>query len=1051
MNKALKITGISLLSFVVLAAIVAAVAVWIVFTPSKLTPIVQGQVGKYISCPATIGDVELTFFSTFPEFGLKINGLTLTNAVPGAPTDTLLRSGNVTATIDLMAYLKQNKVLLHGISLRDMNATLYTTANGKTNYDVFITDTTTKDTSAFRNPFELISLDRLDLSNSHIRYINEQSKLTADAAGLNGTLSFGMKQQTIDALLDLNAASLSVKMDTITYLQQATVITSLPFVFDMDHTKFTMKSPTKLTVNGLKATLDGFVEMPAHSNDVAMNINFSTEDHPLSKILKLVPAPYLVYLEGMQMDGNVSSRGNVSGIYNEKSMPLIQLNVGLTGGNYYYKPFPYKLKEMAGNADIYLDMNKAADSKITINDFSARTGLSDLAGKGTISYILMDDMLFDLAMKLKLNLPELNPMIPADLKMSLQGVATGQATTKFYLSDAMNAKLEKMNINGKFKASGLGIKYDTMYVKSDKSTLDLRIPNKGKKGTGFLYADLWCDAMKVNQGNAAAAKFQNISLLTEASNLMETNKTNTMQFGFRFDHMMAGMNDMTVNVAKSSGKAGMKMNLNDAVMLPWVNCDFDVSALDFNMDSTNAHIDYPKGSFTMTGDNSRPAVSRFDIDYKAAAMRGAMGQNTFSAGLSDMLANIVYNADEKTTALQWTPKGNLNVRNCKINTPAFKAEIKMPELSLGFTPDEYIIKQGKMLVDNSDFELTGKLWNVDEYLRDKGLLKGEFSFNSKLTDVYRLMELTNGFGETDSTAITEDKSGSTTSQHATASASSGPYMVPKGIDVALHANIKKAQLGFDSAQNVLGDLYLKDGLLVLQDMRFVTSAAKMQLTAMYRTPRKNHIFIGMDYHMVDVEIKELLNMFPAIDSMMPMLRSFGGRGEFHMAVETYTDSLYKPKKSTIRGVTSLRGEDLVLMDGETFSEIAKKLMFNKKTRNKVDSLSAEATIFRNEVDIYPFQIVMDKYKAVVAGRHNLDMSLDYHISLTDSPLPIQLGVDIKGTLDEVMNHPMKCISLVKPKYAKLYRPAQRREIDTRQLEIRKMIRDALTSKVIKQE
>lgn len=100
---------------------------------------------------------------------------------------------------------------------------------------------------------------------------------------------------------------------------------------------------------------------------------------------------------------------------------------------------------------------------------------------------------------------------------------------------------------------------------------------------------------------------------------------------------------------------------------------------------------------------------------------------------------------------------------------------------------------------------------------------------------------------------------------------------------------------------------------------------------MYRTPRKNHIFVGMDYHMVDIEIKELLSMFPAIDSMMPMLRSFGGRGEFHMAVETYTDSLYKPKKSTIR-VTSLRGEDLVLMDGETFSGAKKLSVPIKKQR-----------------------------------------------------------------------------------------------------------------------
>ena len=132
---------------------------------------------------------------------------------------------------------------------------------------------------------------------------------------------------------------------------------------------------------------------------------------------------------------------------------------------------------------------------------------------------------------------------------------------------------------------------------------------------------------------------------------------------------------------------------------------------------------------------------------------------------------------------------------------------------------------------------------------------------------------------------------------------------------------------------------------------------------------------------------------------MPMLRSFGGKGEFHMAVETYTDSLYNLKKSTLRGSASITGQDLVLMDGETFSEIAKTLRFNKKTQNKVDSLAAEFTIFKNEIDVYPFLIVMDKYKAIIGGRHNLDMSFNYHISVIDCPLPIRLGLNISGNLE----------------------------------------------------
>jgi hypothetical protein len=129
------------------------------------------------------------------------------------------------------------------------------------------------------------------------------------------------------------------------------------------------------------------------------------------------------------------------------------------------------------------------------------------------------------------------------------------------------------------------------------------------------------------------------------------------------------------------------------------------------------------------------------------------------------------------------------------------------------------------------------------------------------------------------------------------------------------------------------------------------------------------------------------------------------------------------------------------MDGETFSEIAKKLRFNKTTENKVDSLSAEFTFFRNEIDIYPFLIVMDKYKAVIAGRHNFDMTFDYHVSVVDCPLPLKLGVDIKGTTDDMSYDLAPC------RYAQYFRPSSRHSVANKQLELRKMIRDALEGKV----
>jgi hypothetical protein len=361
--------------------------------------------------------------------------------------------------------------------------------------------------------------------------------------------------------------------------------------------------------------------------------------------------------------------------------------------------------------------------------------------------------------------------------------------------------------------------------------------------------------------------------------------------------------------------------------------------------------------------------------------------------------------------------------------------IEIPSVKMDFDPETFSIKESSMKIGKSDFQLTGIFNNVLSYFRGDSILRGKFNFVSNRTDVAQLMALTSGIGTHDSTSARKYENTTVDT------VSTGPYMVPKKIDVILNANVKLATIGVDTATNVEGAVQVHDGILLLDGLTFYTPAAKMQLTAIYRTPRTNHLYLGIDYRLMDVEISELLTMIPDIDSLMPMLRSFGGKGEFHIAAETYLDSLYNIKKSTLRGAASISGNNLVLMDGQTFSEIAKMLRFNKKTQNKVDSLSAEFTIFRNEIDIYPFLLVMDKYKAVIAGRHNFDMTFDYNVSVVDCPLPIKLGLDIKGNVDNLSYKLGKC------RYAEYFRPTSRHEVQNKQLELRKMIRDALAEKV----
>ena len=50
----------------------------------------------------------------------------------------------------------------------------------------------------------------------------------------------------------------------------------------------------------------------------------------------------------------------------------------------------------------------------------------------------------------------------------------------------------------------------------------------------------------------------------------------------------------------------------------------------------------------------------------------------------------------------------------------------------------------------------------------------------------------------------------------------------------------------------------------------------------------------------------------------------------------------------------------------------------------------EATVANNRVDVFPFIMEMDRYRAAIAGSHHMDKSFHYHISILRSPYPSAL-------------------------------------------------------------
>ena len=165
MKKFWKIVGISLGALIGLVLVVVSVAVWMVFTPSRLTPIVRQVADKMITCEYEIGEVELTFFSTFPEFGLRADTMCLINACEGAKADTILFAPQVVATVDVMSLWKDRHLNVRQLTLSNVEGYVYL-SDSISNIEVLVSaeDTVAADTTGFVLPFDRITVGALQLT-----------------------------------------------------------------------------------------------------------------------------------------------------------------------------------------------------------------------------------------------------------------------------------------------------------------------------------------------------------------------------------------------------------------------------------------------------------------------------------------------------------------------------------------------------------------------------------------------------------------------------------------------------------------------------------------------------------------------------------------------------------------------------------------------------------------------------------------------------------------------------------------------------------------------
>lgn len=979
--KALKIIGWTLFGLILTVVAAVCLVVYVVFTPQQLTPIARQAAAQYVTCEHEIGEVDLTFFSTFPRFGLRADGLLLINPKTGAPNDTVVEAKHLVATVDVMEFINHKNLHIHEAILEDATVHFYIAEDGTTNLtDVFVTSPdTTEDTTAFVMPFEALRVDGLRLQAKAISFTDDKDTITA---ALGATELSAKADGWDDMLVTLDARDVCASIKNETYADSLHVELIAPMAMNLDSMHFAFDG-ARLAVNDFQVRIEGDVTI---GDAIDMDAKLETGKWQIKPLLALVPAKFTSGLKDIDVDGTIQLDATAKGTYSEHSMPLIQAQVQLKDGKGAYKPLPYTLRDLTLDAEAALNLNKGGKSNVTIRQLAAKTKESQVSAKGKINDLL-GDMLLDLQMQLKANLPDFAYFLPDS--MELEGQAKGTLDAKIRLKDLTDMKLEKGLLAADLHFQDLRYAQDSMRAVLPTSHLTLQVPNNTptRKSVNWAKADLTADKIDFLMGNNLHAMIDAPALHAEIANVL----------------------------AKGQDY--------------WATLAFD--AIDAQYDDILADLKQSELEAFVSGGQ------KVSTKLRTTALNGRMGEELQAkTGNLALEAAARYNKEGENTLLKWNPRLKINLKNGVLNIPERLPEtVYIPSIEFKYSNREMTIDNSRIELGNSDLNLKGNVRHIGKWFRHQDILEGELDIVSDHCDVNQLLAwFSADKGSEEQSAVSNQSSEEVESKKE----EGDPFMVPTDVDLALNTHLREVEVFNQHAKDLKGGIYVKNGTLMLDEVGFVCRAAKLQLTAMYRTPRKNHLYVGLDYHMLDVDIDELLTMIPHLEDMVPMLKSFKGAAQFHLAAETYLKSNYEPKMSTLRGAASLSGKDLVVMDSETFSKIAKLLQFKKKTENKIDSINAEITVYKNDIDVYPLCVQMDNYMVALGGRHKTDMSFDYDINVLS---PLYLGVHVGGTMDNLQ------IKLAKCKYAKDFRPHWYEKADTQSLELRKMIKQSLEKDV----
>lgn len=1060
-----KIIGITIAVlaslFFILPAVGFCVLRWAVLPPEKLTPLVIEQTNKFIEAHLECEKVELTYFETYPHLGIRLtNGRLISHQAEDTiahkeelaiPSDSLICFTHALVSLRPTDYLFGGKITIGEISVDNLRFYGYVNKNGRANWDIYHSEDSTTDTD--KAPLPPIDLQKVRISNGHFTYNDRQQDLYTDIDGfflnLDGSFTNGRNTMNVEA----GTSSILFRSPAYTLKNKLALRLKSGLTLSNNYHTISLKG-AELMVNKLPFTAEGSVTALPEQKRLQIDMKMGLNVSDMNDLLSFIPDAYFQNRANTEATGTILLEGNVLGELGDSIVPTVNLCCRIDNGSYHMKGIQQGIDTLQMDLDLHLNGQNLDSSYISLEALTLKGLNTSMDMHGKITNLLKNPAV-DAHMKGKIDFTRLAKEFLNPDTLLLEGVMDADLSARFTVDDVMNSRSNRIQASG-------NLNIDTFKAFSQPLGMDMYIAGahlfigSTKKESQFLNvkdllsATLSLDSLNMKYKEEISTNISKLEMRANTAQAIDTTAVIPLSGVLTFSKLSTRLPD---SVWVTAGQTVLQGAIKPSVS----NKQIPTAAAKISVDTLKYYI-VPM--------RTRAVLAKSIFNVEALPIREARRQqqqqsrtNTPQARSRRVLPQqIEIDSTSATNKLlrTWEVRGNVQFSQMRAYSRLFPIPVYMEETNVKFNTNAITLTDAHLHLGKSDLILSGELSHIRQAMLRGGKLKGNFSLVSDYIDCNQLMQAMNSGMLYEEQHLQSDESPALTDGNlaemdtrvlsdsiakVATDTTTQLFVLPKYLDVTLHTNARQIDFNDLKLEKVQGEVILRDQSVNLSNLSIHSNIGCGHLTMVYTAKDKQSATAGFDLEMDDIVVNKLISLYPAIDTLVPMLRSFEGVVDCQMSTTCQIDSTMSVVLPSVNSACYLQGKDMVLLDGETFTEISKTLMFKNKEKNVIDSISVDLAVKDNKIEVFPFLLEMDRYKVAIGGTHNLDMTFNYHLSVLKSPVPFKLGIDITGNLDDFKYKIVKC------RYKDLFKPAKLAEMDSTRTNIRHNIREAIRKQI----